>query len=172
MFDRIWPEDVKDARRVFEKMLKSPEKSVSFQIRVRDKKGNPRWIDGVGVNRLAESGLQALVLHYRDVTEAKNAADALKESERRYRGVFENARLAVFQSTPEGKVIRVNNEFARMFGYLSPEDVFKSVRNVGRDIFADPSRRREIIRLREKDPRLRRLKIFTSGRTAALFGAG
>ncbi len=52
------------------------------------------------------------------------------------------------------KFIQVNNEFARMFGYLSPEDVCKSVRDIGTDIFADPSRRREILRLREKDPRL------------------
>ncbi|MGD0806194.1 MAG: PAS domain S-box protein [Anaerolineales bacterium] len=41
-----------------------------------------------------------------------------------------------------------------MFGYLSPEDVFKSVRDIEKDIFADPPRRGEILRLRAKDPRL------------------
>ncbi len=154
MFDRIWPEDMKPARKFFEEMLKNPEKKVAFQIRVRGKTGKPQWIDGIGVNWLARPGLQALVLHYRDVTEAKEAAAALEESERRYRSLFENARLAVFQSTPDGKVIQVNNEFARIFGYRSPEDVAHSVRDVGKDLFADPARRLEIIRMREKDPRL------------------
>ena len=154
MFDRIWPEDLKPARKFFAEMLKNPGKRIAFQIRVNGKNNKPQWIDGTGVNWLAKPGLQALVLHYRDVTEAKEAAAALEESERRYRSLFENARLAAFQSTLEGKVIRVNNEFARMFGYRSPEDVMQTVRDVGKDIFADPARRLEIIRLREKDPRL------------------
>jgi len=154
MFDRIWPEDVKTARKVFAEMLTNPGKKIPFQIRVKGKNDKLKWIDGTGVNWLAKPGLQALVLHFRDVTEVKEAATALEESEWRYRGLFENARLAVFQSTIKGKFIQVNNEFARMFGYLSPEDVFKSVRDIGTDIFADPSRRGEILRLRAMDPRL------------------
>jgi PAS domain S-box-containing protein len=154
MFDRIWPEDLKTARKLFAEMLAHPGKKIPFQVRVNGKNGKLKWIDGTGVNWLAKPGLQALVLHFRDVTEVKEATTALEESERRYRGLFENARLAVFQSTMKGKFIQVNNEFARMFGYLSPEDVFNSVRDIEKDIFADPSRRGEILRLRAKDPRL------------------
>ncbi len=113
-----------------------------------------RWMEGVGINRLAEPGVQALVFHYRDVTEQKLSAHALANSEKRYRNLFENARLAIFQSTPEGKVLRVNSEFARMFGYLSPEDVIQSVKNIATDLYVDPSRRGEILRLRKKDPSL------------------
>jgi PAS domain S-box-containing protein len=154
MFDRIWPEDLKPARKLFAEMLTHPEKKIPFQIRVKGKNDKLKWIDGTGVNWLAKPGLQALVINFRDGTEVKAAATALEESERRYRGLFENARLAVFQSTMKGKFIQVNNEFARMFGYLSPEDVFKSVRDIEKDIFADPPRRGEILRLRAKDPRL------------------
>jgi PAS domain S-box-containing protein len=154
LFDRIWPEDLKIARRDFAEMIKNPGRKVAFQIRVKDKTGNPRWMDGTGVNWLAEPGLQALVFHFRDLTEQKLSANALEYSEKRYRNLFENARLAIFQCTPEGKILRVNNEFARMFGYLSPEDVFESVKDTGTDIYADPSRRREIIRLQKNDPAL------------------
>ncbi len=154
MFGRIWPEDLKPARRLFAEMLAYPGKKIPFQLRVKGKKDKPKWIDGTGVNWLAKPGLGALVFHFRDVTVVKEAAAALEESERRYRSLFENARLAVFQSTLGGKVIRVNNEFARMFGFLSPEDVLKSVIDVATDLYADPSRRKEIIRLRKKDPAL------------------
>ncbi|HEY5119298.1 MAG TPA: PAS domain S-box protein, partial [Anaerolineales bacterium] len=154
MFGRIWPEDLKPARKLFAEMLTHPGKKIPFLIRVKGKNDKLKWIDGTGVNWLAKPGLQALVIHFRDVTEVKEATTALEESERRYRGLFENARLAVFQSTMKGKFIQVNNEFARMFGYLSPEDVLKSVRDIEKDIFADPPRRGEILRLRAKDPRL------------------
>jgi PAS domain S-box-containing protein len=154
MFDRVWPEDLRITRQMSAEMLKYPGKKVPFQIRVKDKNGNPRWMDGVGVNWLAEPGIQALVLHYRDITEQILSTNALEASEKRFRNLFENARLAIFQSTPEGKVLQVNNEFARMFGYLSPEDVFESVKDIATDLYADPSRRREVLRQQKKDPTL------------------
>jgi len=56
------------------------------------------------------------------------------------------------QSTPEGKAIAVHPAFARMFGYESPEDVIATVKNVATDLFADPQRRSEILRLMAEKP--------------------
>ena len=84
----------------------------------------------------------------------QRGADALLESEERYRDLFQNATLGIFQSTPEGKVVIVNPAFATMFGYASPEEVREKVKNVSTDIFADPQRRLEIIRLRTENPGL------------------
>jgi PAS domain S-box-containing protein len=83
------------------------------------------------------------------------AAQALQESEARYRRLFEDAVLGIFQSTPEGKAIAVNPAFARMFGYESPSDVIASVKNVAADLFANPQRRSEIMRLMAERPGLR-----------------
>ena len=38
-----------------------------------------------------------------------------------YRGLFENAAVGLFQSSPEGDFIRINAAFARIFGYPSTE---------------------------------------------------
>jgi PAS domain S-box-containing protein len=87
--------------------------------------------------------------------EQVDAAQALRESEEKYRRLFDNASLGIFQSTPEGKAISANDAFARMFGYDSPEDTIRSIKNVSTDIFADPNRRAEIIRLMAENPDLR-----------------
>jgi PAS domain S-box-containing protein len=78
-------------------------------------------------------------------------AQQLQASEERYRDLFENANLAIFQSTPDGKVVAVNPTFARMFGYGSPAEFYALVDNAA-SIFADPQRRVEIVRLHASDP--------------------
>lgn len=91
-------------------------------------------------------------------SEKRVAERALRESEEKYRRLFESASLGIFQSTPEGKAISVNPALARMFGYDSPKDVVQSLENVAIDLFVDPNRRTEIIRLLAEQPDLRRFE--------------
>lgn len=80
----------------------------------------------------------------RDVTERKRTADALKESEKRYRMLFEAASDAVYvlqaEGDERGRIISANNEPAEMHGYTIPElltmniadlDTPESARKVG-----------------------------------------
>jgi PAS domain S-box-containing protein len=90
----------------------------------------------------------------RDITERKRLEEALRETERRYRDLFENANMAIFKSTVEGKAVTVNPAFARIFGYASPEEFMALVKNVVSDLFADPGRRAEILRMQIENPRL------------------
>jgi PAS domain S-box-containing protein len=154
ILDVIWPEDREEVEKTFALILKSHAKGVPFQSRIKDKYGNALWVEGIGTNYLKNPAIGAILVNYHDITDRKQQETALRENERRFRELFENARLAIFQSTPEGKAIRVNQEFARMFGYLSTQDVLQSVHDVATDLFADPSRRQEILRIREKDPTL------------------
>jgi PAS domain S-box-containing protein len=77
----------------------------------------------------------------------------LSESEARYRELFNNANLAIFQNTLEGRIIAVNPKFARMFGFTSPEEVIANISNAA-NLFADLKRREEIIRLKAEQPDL------------------
>ncbi len=149
--DWIWPEDLEGAEKTFARALKSPGKTLPFILRIKDEKGELRWVEGYVSNYLDNPAVGALLVNYHDVTDRKRQEISLQENERRYRDLFENAPLAVFQSAMDGRVLGVNPEFARMFGYSSAQDVASSLRNAS-DVFADPERRAEVIRLKTEDP--------------------
>ena len=72
----------------------------------------------------------------------------MRKAEQKYRGIFENAILGIFQSTPDGEFLSVNPALARIAGYDSPEDFYKSVHSSA-EIYVDLRRRdelRELIR--------------------------
>ena len=62
------------------------------------------------------------VWSFRDVTDRKQAEDALKESEIRYRTIFENTGTAMVIIEEDTTVGFANNEFFRLTGY-SNEDI-------------------------------------------------
>ncbi|UCC81919.1 MAG: PAS domain S-box protein [Gemmatimonadota bacterium] len=56
-----------------------------------------------------------------DMTEAKRAAGALKESEHKYRTLFEESRDALYVSTIDGRLIDFNQSMLSLFGYTREE---------------------------------------------------
>jgi len=79
-----------------------------------------------------------------DITERKRTEAALRESEARYREVFENAIDGIYRSSPEGKFIAVNPALARMLGFASPEELIAHDTNAGgAPLYVKPGRREE-----------------------------
>lgn len=58
---------------------------------------------------------------YRDITERQTTEQAIRESEEKYRGVLENMDLGLLEVDTEENIIRVNNAFCQMIGYLPDE---------------------------------------------------
>ncbi len=90
---------------------------------------------------------KAALVFVRDITERKKNEEALSISEERYRRLFEDASMGIFRVTLEGKLIDVNPAFTLMFGFDSQEEVKSQVNDVAVDLFVDPSRRHEIVRM-------------------------
>jgi PAS domain S-box-containing protein len=124
-----------------------------YEFRGSRKDGTTFWVDmHTSPTQFQDKpAIQAALI---DITKRKHAEherditlEALRRSEQRYRRFFEDAALGIFQSTPDGKVIAVNPAYARMFGFDSPPEVIERIQDVARDIYVDPSRQHEVVRI-------------------------
>ena len=61
-----------------------------------------------------------------DITDQKENEKNLKQSEERYRHLFENNLAAVFRSEVDGGLVELNQAFAYVFGYTSVEELKKA----------------------------------------------
>ncbi|MBI1208401.1 MAG: EAL domain-containing protein [Azospirillum sp.] len=58
-----------------------------------------------------------------------------------YRSIFENAVVGIYQTTVDGRYLRVNRALARMYGYGSPEELIASLTDIASELYVDPSSR-------------------------------
>ena len=76
---------------------------------------------------------------FRDITEQKRSDAAVRETEKKYKEIFEGALEGIFQASPDARFLTANSFLAKMLGYESAEEILSAVRDVTRDVWADPA---------------------------------
>ncbi len=115
-----------------------------FEAELKAKDGSKRWVSiDVGATPDREGTNFHLEGTVQDITQRKRAEEALHTAEQKYRSIFENAVLGIFQTTLEGEFLSVNPALARMAGYDSPEDFCASVPCTAQ-LYIDPKRREQL----------------------------
>jgi len=113
-----------------------------FQHRLAD--GSIRNVE-VFRSRAIVHGKKYLHCIIYDITEHKRIEETLVENESLYRNLFENAAIGMFQSTLEGRFLRINKAYATMLGYASQEEVISNITDTATQIHTDPRNRAELL---------------------------
>jgi PAS domain S-box-containing protein len=88
---------------------------------VRKNDGAERWVHGLGELKFdAQDQLTRMLGSIQDITERKNAEEALRESEEKFKYVFDNSVVGKSITLPSGE-INVNKAFCEMLGYSREE---------------------------------------------------
>lgn len=83
--------------------------------------------------------------------ELQATQQALRKSEEKYRGIFQNAVLGVYQVTLEGRVVETNQAMANILGYKDRADVLEHLTDIRHQLYVNPEDRDEFLRLLHRD---------------------
>ncbi|WP_407282377.1 PAS domain S-box protein [Methanolobus sp. WCC1] len=137
LFDKIHPDEQENTKDFFLNILDNKRDTFSSKIRYQCKDGTYNWIEFTGRNLLDDPIIQGILFNYHDITEKKEAEDALLESEKKFRTYIENAPYGILIVDENQKFVEVNETICIMTGYRVDEligmDMFSRVAPQSRD---------------------------------------
>jgi len=119
-------------------------KTVQAELRLRRQDGSPVWV--IAKSSLVEHAdgtPPSIEGTFIDITERKMAEQALEESEKRFRTLFENATVGLYRTTPDGRILMANPALLRMLGYETLDEL--ACRDLEKSGF-EPSYPRDVFR--------------------------
>ncbi|MBU1672025.1 MAG: PAS domain S-box protein [Actinobacteria bacterium] len=118
----IHPDDIDSFVRAFQTIMSDFEPA-RLRYRFKHSDGYYLWLDSVGVPLYdQDQNLSGAVFSSRDITEAAEAEEALRESEERYRTIFDLSPDFVYLVSPNGSVVDANRALLERTG-LSLEEI-------------------------------------------------
>jgi PAS domain S-box-containing protein len=117
-------QEIEPVYRVFNEVYRTGMPNKGFAWRIMHRDGSPWFVDA-SVSPLRNNAGEIVGFRgvARDVTERRQAEEALRESEERHRSLVNNVNQGIFRSTPEpgGRFLEVNPALERITGYSRDE---------------------------------------------------
>jgi two-component system cell cycle sensor histidine kinase/response regulator CckA len=119
--DQVHPDDKRRVHAALIEVLGRSETPIAVEYRSRHQDGSWRDREAVGVNRLHDPDIGAVVVNYRDTTARRCAEAALEECERLHQSTFDEAPIGVAHTSLSGRFLRVNRWLCHVLGYSAEE---------------------------------------------------
>ena len=137
---RVHPDDLPTVLAGWDEYLRGLKPSYECEYRLRERSGSWKWVRSHGIVSDRDNYGKPLRLTGTtiDITERKKNEEALRESEEKYRALFEESKDAVYIATRDGILIDANQAFRDLFGFSRDEtqdmDILK--------VYSDPDNRK------------------------------
>jgi PAS domain S-box-containing protein len=100
-------------------------------------------------------GFKLIAQVFANALARKQTDQALRESEARYRGIFDGALEGIFRISLHGKILVANPALVKMLGYDSVDDAFFDTEDAATRVWVDPDEHTRFIRFLEEQETIR-----------------
>jgi len=147
--DNLHPDDCESFRA---KMIEAGARGRRVEVEYRLRRADGAWIDiRHFIEPLPQKGdakdPKRWFSTLQDVTEHKQAENALRVAETNYRSIFENAVEGIYRVDSAGRVVAANPALARILGYDSIDAMLAGIKHIAKEVYVDPGARKEFRRL-------------------------
>lgn len=136
-------EDRAQARAIIHDAV-SKKQRFDLEYRILRADGSVSWVSergsGVFDNEGKPVALEGII---QDITERKRIEQALYSTEQKYRSMFENSTLGMFQTTESGTYLNANRALAKLYGYTTPAELISDLNNISTQLYVKDSRRHD-----------------------------
>jgi PAS domain S-box-containing protein len=156
MPDIIHPDDKIKCQQMWEQIFYHGQELNEFEYRIMDSLGKVRWIAHSArliMNKEIKLGIQSTI---RNITARKTAEVALRESEEKYRNIFENVQDVFYKADLKGNIIEISPSIKYFPGFDNANLVGSSVF----DIYNDVKDRDIFLNALKKDGELRDYELI------------
>jgi len=141
-FQNLFPQDeLKRLMEIFRKKLRGESDTAKYETVIIRKDGTRVPLEVSSV-LTAWHGEPADIVFSRDITKRKQTEEALRDSEERYRAIFEQSPFGVGISSLDGKVVASNKAMEAITGYSGAE--LKKIRLI--DTYEDAKDRKALLK--------------------------
>ena len=115
-FDFVHPDDAAKAAALFTKLMEKPDAAIETEIRGIRKSGDIGWYRVNARNMLHNPAVEGIVVVFQDISERKQAEEAVEQTGEYFRSLIENAMDAIAIVDAEGNLSYMSPAVNRLVG--------------------------------------------------------
>lgn len=122
VWDTVHPDHIENAKNYFNYLLLNKEKQLTFELSYKKKDGTFVPIQLTASNMLDNKYINGILINYHDISESKLAEQKLKESEEKFRSIFEaHSAVETLIDFDTGNIVDANIAASEFYGWKIEE---------------------------------------------------
>jgi PAS domain S-box-containing protein len=159
----------RDRKQFIQDLLRNPASYSHAEGENLCRDGRRVWVAWSNQAILDEQGQIVEILSVgNDITQRKQAEEALQRSEAKFRAIFENSQIGIFRvRISDGLILDANQRFANLYGFDSPQEMIGLESTTS--YYVNPSDRQQFLELLKREGEVRSYEAHLRKRDGTVF---